>query len=64
MDIATAFFVILSLQRREENVCDITLLFEQDLIVLLNLKTVKLMFGEAIITELQSYIKHNTLSIY
>lgn len=63
MDIATTSFVILSLQRRKENVCGITLLFEQVLTVLLNLKTVKLVFGEAI-TELQSYIKHNTLSIY
>lgn len=63
MDIATTFFVILSLQRRKENVCGITLLFEQVLTVLLNLKTVKLVFGEAI-TELQSYIKRNTLSIY
>lgn len=63
MDVATTFFVILSLQRRKENVCGITLLFEQVLTVLLNLKTVKLVFGEAI-TELQSYIKRNTLSIY
>lgn len=34
MDAAITIFAILSLQRKKENCCDITLLVEQDLIVL------------------------------